>query len=151
MEKSYTISELNEILLTKKVEDFYFAITQHKTFISFGIAEMLRRHRRVVTIIDGRLFDIACLSFVDLNDEIILKYDRLSDFYNNENCRPKLFLVNQIGGLADEPAVLLDFDDLTGFKEYAQYVRKYYKNVDLTEEFKSVIGLNGPSRSRVEE
>ena len=193
MEK-YTRQELNEILLSKKVEDFYFVITQDVSdnlrsdeeaeemltkgemteetvdklsSLSDQLSSMLPginkndlnslllfacevNHKRVVTKIDDEtLYDVATLRFISLNKEKIVRFNNASEFYTNDNARPKLFNPKELQGLVSEDSVALDYDDVSSVSNYSQYAYESYPDVDLTEEFIKAIGLtNGTSRSR---
>lgn len=195
MQNNYTTNELNEILLGKKVEDFYMIITSeiHDEFPSEEEAEQFLsngeispetqdrmnevsntleelfgcgtsdinrflaafaecRHRRVVVMVDDMLYDVASLMFVDLTKERVLRYDPLSDLYNNENCRPMVFPPEKLGGLVSEPSVTLDYDDLSQFDQYKDHINDIYdESLDLRNEFEKVIGLSGTSRTRTGE
>ena len=135
MEK-YTRQELNEILLSKKVEDFYFVITQEindefpteeranemltnakmsedteknleeaseeicKLLPGFAAGDINRflllfcdvNHMAVITKVDDEtLYDVCTLRFIDLEKEKIVRFDRMVNYYNNDNARPLLF------------------------------------------------------------
>ena len=185
--------QLNEILLTKKVEDFYFIITQDvrnellseedalkifqdgemsnetknnlnetsdvlTSLFGFGDSDITRflaslcdvNHFRVVVRIGDLLYDVSRLAYVDLSKEKVVRYDSLSKYYNNDNCRPMLFPVEELNGLTTEPSVTLDYDDLKENNQYQKFAYDDYTGIDLTEEFKKEIGLTGPTRKRMD-
>ena len=192
--KKYTTQELNEILINKKVEDFYIVITQElndefpteeranemlnnaemsedteknlvetseeisKLLPGFAAGDINRllfafcevNHRAVITKVDDEtLYDVCTFRFIDLNKEKVVRFDKLSDFYNNDNARPLLFQPEQLHGLVTEPSVTIDYDDLSAFNEHGKYAHMSYEGVDLTEEFIKVIGLRtGTPRRR---
>ena len=193
MENIYTNEQLNEILLTKKVEDFYFVITQDirdellseeeasrmlqegemsdetknnlnetsdalTSLFGLGNSDITRllaslcdvNHFRVVVRIDNLLYDVSRVSFVDLSKEKVVRFDSLSKYYNNDNCRPMLFPVEAFKGLTTEPSVTLDYDDLEENYKYQKFAYDDYTGIDLTEEFKKEIGLTGPTRKRMD-
>ena len=193
MENIYTNEQLNEILLTKKVEDFYFVITQDirdellseedalkifqdgemsnetknnlnetsdvlTSLFGFGDSDITRflaslcdvNHFRVVVRIGDLLYDVSRLAYVDLSKEKVVRYDSLSKYYNNDNCRPMLFPVEELNGLKTEPSVTLDYDDLKENNQYQKFAYDDYTGIDLTEEFKKEIGLTGPTRKRMD-
>ena len=185
--------QLNEILLTKKVEDFYFIITQDvrnellseedalkifqdgemsnetknnlnetsdvlTSLFGFGDSDITRflaslcdvNHFRVVVRIGDLLYDVSRLAYVDLTKEKVVRYDSLSKYYNNDNCRPMLFPAEELKGLSTEPSVTLDYDDLKENNQYQKFAYDDYTGIDLTEEFKKEIGLTGPTRKRMD-
>jgi len=192
--KKYTRQELNEILLSKRVEDFYFVIAQElkdefpteeranemltnakmsedteKNLVetSEGISKLLPgfdagdinrllllfcevNHMAVITKIgENQLYDVSTLRFIDLEKEKIVRFDRMVNYYNNDNARPLLFPAEELQGLASEPSVTIDYDDVANFQEYRKHAYESYQDIDITDEFIKTIGLtNVATRKR---
>lgn len=90
----------------------------------------------IITMIDDNIYDIANKMFIDPTQYKLLKYDCLTDFYSETNCRLKYFTPKEVSSLT-ERTILIDVDD--NGKIFDAYNRAYSNPKDLvddvTEEF----------------
>lgn len=179
MFKNYSQEELNQILLSKKLNEFYLAIienrqelltneeyadiinrestiygdnkekvkelfekvnndTRLKDFTSeimkamYSIAQI--RHTAILTMIGNDVYDIANARFENLKRNKIIHFDNLTNYYNENNARIRIFTPNEEPQLMQNTA-LLDVDDESIVQIYENNYIQQEESKDLTSEF----------------
>lgn len=180
MINKYTQEEINKILLSKNLSEFYFAIIEKRkgilsdeeyedmlkgdiTFqygdnkkeiddlynkfqknnclkdfipdlskILYSIAEV--RYLALLTVIGDDVYNACHAKFVDLKRDKIIRFDNLTDFYNETNSRLKYFTPEEDIRLT-EKTVLFDVDDTSNFEFYNRKYIQQKENEDLTKDF----------------
>lgn len=184
--KEYTQQELNEILLTKTVEDLYFIksdlknnptekISAEELLKAFGDSKevqalqstLLKKQNEVknddaknkthfitgrfVVKIDDRIYDIISSSFIDLNEERIVYYEKLSNHFSNQNCRIVVYKPEDLYYMIKDPIITIQFYSDEAMYYFDKIMLEQTIFEDKTEEFKKEIGLNDDfARSRYE-
>ena len=185
---NYSQEKINQILLSKQLNEFYLAIIEHKgdlltdeeyeTIIrrddniynsaskediddlvdKFKTNEKLKgfipelmkmvyslsqiRHIALLTMIDGEIYDIANVEFVDLQRNKIVHYDNFAKYYDKNNSRIKCFTPEEVP-LLQQKTVLVDVDDESIIQTYEKEHINQAESEDLTSNFYAEV--NGKS------
>ena len=178
MNKKYSKKELDEILLSKKIDDFYFAILEVKNdnltedemsklidsailvpdtedkelsgefseLMKDELARMLAgmvlkafsnygvtRRMAILTMVDDDVYNICRPGFIDLSKEKIIRYDKLTDYYKEDEIEIRMFSKEEDPDLEDDEVSMVFYDDSVAC-EYEENVQQK-ENEDLTLEF----------------
>jgi len=175
---NYTQSEINQIMLSKKLDDFYLAIIENRqqvltdeeyeeikkremvitgdskgieglfnkfktnknfkkivpelTKFLYGLSQI--RYMAILTMIDGEVYDAVNSKFISLNRNKIIHFDKLTNYYNENNARVKIFTPQEAPQLKYARA-LIDVDDESIVQTYEKDHINQEESLDLTSNF----------------
>lgn len=101
------IQEINDILLSKGLNELYLAIIESK---KKPLSVCLFRNLSILTRIGDRLYDILNQCFIDLEKVNVINFDNITNSCNESTARLKLYTKEDIKSLKQE-MVLLECDD----------------------------------------
>lgn len=173
-----TQEEINKILLSKNLDDFYLAIIEKKQElltdeeyseinnkinvygdtkedvlnlidkiqndnilkqykdnllkIMYSMGQI--RYLAILTMINDNVYNIGNAKFENLDRNKIVHYDKLTNYYNEENARLKLFTPDEEQQLVQN-TVLLDLDDESIIFEYEKKHIHQKESEDLSNNF----------------
>ncbi len=175
---NYTQEEIDNIVLSKNLNEFYFAIIENRKeeltdkeynrikknydivpnegketadkifdfFKGIGDSSLLDevqkllfsfsriRHIAVLTIVGDEAYDIIANDFEDLKRNKIVRYNKVTDLYNESNARVRYYEAGEEPGITKK-CTLLDVDDPSLIDDYCdKYLNKDEEN-DLTYDF----------------
>ena len=116
-------------------------ITDYDTIKEFLLLCANLNEFRVLIKIDDKLYDIYQQEFIDLSSYKVVKFSKVSNCYRNSKARTVLVTPKEAPNL-DRPYAFLDFDDMYAYNNFKSLVQHDFKNVDLTDNFKMIIGLS---------
>lgn len=94
------------------------------------------RQSAILTFIDGKVYDIANMCFIDLTERKVVMYERIDLKYTDETARVKIF-THEDEPLLTEDTALLDVDDETPFSDFiVKNMNREYRE-DLSDKFLS--------------
>ena len=166
MTKEYSQDEINQILLSKKLDDFWLAIIEKRKqeslsneedsesiksngalkdcanfFIRYVDSLPNVRRLAILTIIGDEVYDVGSAIFENLQRNKIIHYDNLTEYYNESNARVRYFTPDEEPRLKQETVLLdtdlLDTDEKSIIYEYANSYTTQESSEDLTDKFLS--------------
>lgn len=183
MNNEYTQDEINDILLEKPLDDFYFAIIEVRPEITdetlefilkgeniriddendralekykkdlMGIRLMYRKglitkdklkkmfskmyiekYFGIITMIDGKLYNVFESSFLNLDNVTILNYQNVTNYYNNSDAEVVIVSKEELGEEFKNDIATLWFRNVKYYYAYLDYYLPLKYDCDLTSE-----------------
>ena len=94
-----------------------------------------------------RVFDVYHQTFIDFNKLMVVKYNKLSEYYTDDQYKPVQIKAGECP-FFDKEGVSIYLTDWKSFREYEHSIEKIHGNHDITGSFKNEIGIVGAQRKR---